>query len=92
MIERNCTDESREVLKKHTELWDGIRNETKTVNGGKKFEYAKDFMEIKFDTDDDLPLNKRLKFPTMAIVFRSAFEENDKFYPHMYLDERLYEL
>ena len=49
-------------------------------------------MEIKFDTDDDLPLNKRLKFPTIAIVFRSAFEENDKFYPHMYLDERLYEL
>ena len=73
MIERNYTDESREVLKKHAELWDGIRNKTKTINGRQKFEYAKDFMEIEFDTDDDFLLNKPLKFPTMAIVFRSVF-------------------
>ena len=56
-------DENREVLEKYTELWDGIKNEIKTINGGKEGEYGKDFMKIKFDIDDDLPLNKPLKLP-----------------------------
>ena len=38
-------------------------------------------MKIKFDTDDDLPLNKQLKFSTITIVDRSVFEEDDKYYP-----------
>ena len=49
-------------------------------------------MKIKFYTDDDLPLNKPLKFPTMTIVVRSVFEEDDKYYLQVYLDECLYEL
>ena len=49
-------------------------------------------MKIKFDSDDDLPLNKQLKFPTMAIVVRSVFEDEGKFYLQVYLDECLFEL
>ena len=59
---------NKEVLTKYTELWDLIKNEIETINGGKAGKYSKDFMKIKFDTDDDLPLNKLLKFPTMTIV------------------------
>ena len=80
-------DENKEVLKKDTELWDGIKNEIETINGGKKSEYAKYFMKTKFDSNDDLPLNKQLKFPTMTIIVRSVFEENGKFYPQIYLYE-----
>ena len=43
-------------------------------------------MKIKFDTDDDLPLNKQLKSPTMTIVVRSIFEEDGKYYRQVYLD------
>ena len=50
------------VLKKYTELWNGIKNEIETINGGKKYIYSKDFMKIKFNMDDNLPLNKPLKF------------------------------
>ena len=49
-------------------------------------------MKIKFDSDDDLPLNKQLKFPTMATVVRSVFEDEGKFYLQVYLDECLFEL
>ena len=49
-------------------------------------------MKIKFDSDDDLPLNKPLKFPTMTIVVRSVFEDKGKYYPQVYLDECLYDL
>ena len=40
-------------------------------------------MKIKFDTDDDLPLNKKLKFPTMTTVIRSVFEEDGRYYPQI---------
>ena len=88
----DSVDENKKVLKKYTELWGGIKNKTEIINGGKTSEYGKDFMKIKFDSDDDLPLNKPLKFPTMTIVVRSVFEDKGKYYPQIYLDECLYDL
>ena len=75
----DSTDENKEVLKKYTELWDGIKNEIETINGGKKGEYGKDFMKIKFNTDDKLPLNKPLKLHLLTIIVRFIFEEEVNF-------------
>ena len=44
-------------------------------------------MKIKFNSDDDLPLNKQLKF-----IVRTAFEEDGKYYLQIFLDECLFEL
>ena len=85
-------DENKEVLKKYIELWDGIKNKTETVNGAKKGEYGKDFMKIKFNTYDNLPLNKPLKLHMLTIIVRCIFEEDGKFYPQLYLDDCLYEV
>ena len=52
------TDQNKEALKKYTEIWDEIKNQMKTINGGKQIEYKKDFMKIRFESDDDLPLVK----------------------------------
>ena len=41
--------------------------------------------------DDDLPLNKPIKFPTLTIISRCVFQEGGKFYPQIYLDKCLYE-
>ena len=49
-------------------------------------------MKIRFDSDDDLPLNKPLKFRVMTIIIKSVFEENGKLYPQLVLDDALYEL
>ena len=49
-------------------------------------------MKIKFNSDDDLPLNKLLKFHIMAIIIRCAFSEDGKLYPQLFLDNTLYEL
>ena len=49
----HSTAENKEVMKKQTELWDGIKNETDTVNRAKKGEYGKDFMKFKLNTDDN---------------------------------------
>ena len=49
-------------------------------------------MKIKFNFDDDLPLNKPLKFNAVTIIVRSVFEKDGKFYPQLYLEDCLYEL
>ena len=49
-------------------------------------------MKIKFNSDDDLPLNKPLKLHSMTIIVRSVFEEDGKLYPQVFLDDTLYEL
>ena len=63
----------------------------KAINCVKLGEYEKDFMKIKLNSDDDLPSNKPLKFHAMAIIIRSVFEENVKYYSPMFLDKCLYE-
>ena len=80
-MELRSTNKNKKVLKMYTELWDGIKNAIETINGSKEGEYGKNFMKIKFDPDDNLPLNKTLKLHNMAIIIRSAFKENGKFYP-----------
>ena len=47
-------------------------------------------MIIKFNSGDDLPLNKTLKLHNLTIVVRSVFEEDGKYYPQVFLDECLY--
>ena len=88
----DSTDENREVLEKYTELWDGIKNESETINGSTEGEYGKDFMKIKFGIDDNLPLNKLLKLCMLTVIVRSVFEEDSKFYQQIYLHGGLDEL
>ena len=37
-----------------------------------------------------LPLNKTIEIPSMAVVVRTVFHENNKYYPQIFLDECLY--
>ena len=76
--------ENKELLKKYADVWDGIKNEIKAINGGKENDYGKDYMKIKFNSDHDLPLNKPLKFHAMTIIIRSVFEEGGKRYPQVF--------
>ena len=55
-------------------------------------QYDKDFVKNKFNSDDDIPLNKQLYFPTITIFIRNIFEKDGKYYPQIFLDECLYEV
>ena len=56
----DSTDENKELLKKYNDVWNGIKNKIEEVTSG-KCDYDKDYIKIKFNSDDDLPLNKPLK-------------------------------
>ena len=88
----DSVDESKEVLKKYTDVSEGIKNKIKAINGGKKNDYGKDYMKIKFNSNDDLPLNKPLKFCLMTIIIRCAFSGDGNFYSQLFLDDTLYKL
>ena len=49
-------------------------------------------MKIKFNSDDNLPLKKPLKFHNIIITIRSVFEEDGKLYSQVFLDSTLYKL
>ena len=87
----DSADENKELLKKYNDVFNGIKDKVKEVCSD-KCDYEKDYMKIKFNSDDDLPLNKPLKFHLMTITIRSVFEEDGKLYPQVFLDDTLYEL
>ena len=87
----DSTDENKELLEKCNDVFNAIRDKIKEINSN-EFDYEKDYMKIKFNSDDDLPLNKPLKFHLMTITIRSVFEEDGKLYPQVFLDDTLYEL
>ena len=85
----DSVDENKEVLKKYADVWDGIKNKIKAVNGDKENDCGKDYMKINFSS---VPLNKPLKFRLMIIIIRCVFSEDGKLYPQLFLDDTLYEL
>ena len=68
-------------------LKDLIRSKTKNSDY-----YDEKNMKIKFNSDDELPPNKTIEIPTMTIVVRAVFHENNKYYPQVFFDEYIYEL
>ena len=80
----DSTDENKEVLKKYNEGWDGTKNKIKAINDNKENDYGKNYIKIKFNSDDDLSLNKPLNFHAMIILVRSVFEEDGKLYTQVF--------
>ena len=79
------------MLKKYSEVWNGIKDCISKINDNEG-QYDKDFVKIKFNSDDDIPLNKQLYFPTITVIIRNIFEKDGKYYPQIFLDECLYEV
>ena len=83
------TDGSKKVLTKFTKLWDKIKHLIEVINEG---EHETDYMKIKFNSNDNLPLSKILKRHMLTVIARSVFEEGSKFYTQVFLGECLYEV
>ena len=85
------SNESKEKIKKYGELWIKIRDFIRSITKDSD-DYDEKYMKIKFKSDDALPLNKTIEIPTIIIVVRAVFHENNKYYPQVFLDECLYKL
>ena len=68
------------MLKIYNDVFNGIRNKIKKISDD-ECDYEKDYMKIKFNLDDDLPLNKALTFHNIIITITSVFKVDGKPYP-----------
>ena len=84
--------ENNEISQKYEDVWNGIKKEIETINGGKKIECGKDFYRIRLESNDNLPRNRPVKLQLLTMIIRCVFSKYDKFYPQLFLDDALYEL
>ena len=78
------TNERKEKLKEYEELLVKIRNLIKSITKNSDH-YDENHMKV--NSDDKLCLNKRTEIPTIAIVVRVIFFENNKYYPQAFPDK-----
>ena len=85
----DSTEKNKELLKKYNDVFNGLIDKIKKIDDD-WLEYTKDYTKIKFNSDDNLPLNKPLKFYQMTITIRCVISEDKKLYPQLFLDGALY--
>ena len=82
-----------DIMQKYQEVFDGIKEIVKKINDySQPIKYDGNYMKIKFNTDDNIPLNKNIYFPTITIIMRSITQKDGKYYPQLFLNECLYEV
>ena len=80
-----------DLTEKCQQVFSGIKSEIETLNSGKELFYEKNYVRIGVNTNDNLPLNKQLKFPTLTIISRCILQKGEKLYPQIHLNKCLYE-
>ena len=86
------SSENGDIMQKYQEVFDGIKKIIKTINDyGQPIKYDDSYIKIKVNTDDNIPLNKIIYFPTITLII-SITKKDDKYYPQFFLDKFLYEV
>ena len=84
-------DKGDSVLKNYDQVFTGIKHHIKNIDNT-DVNYNSDYEKIKFLSDDSLPLDKLIYFPTMIVIIRCVFKQNGIFYLQVYLDDCLYQI
>ena len=87
----DSTDENKELPKKYSDAFNRIMSKVREIDDD-WLQYSKDYMKIRFSSDDNLPLNKPLQFYNLTVTIRCVFSEDNKLYPQVFLDEALHSL
>ena len=87
------SSENGDIMQKYQDVFDGIKEIIEKINDySQPIKYDENYMKIKFNKDDNIPLNKIIYFPTVTIIIRSVTQNDDKYYPQLFLDECLHEV
>ena len=85
--------ENVDTIQNYQEVFDRLKEIIKEINDNSQpIKYDDNYMKIKFNTDDNIPLNKIIYLPTITIIIRGITEKDNKYYSQCFLDECLYEV
>ena len=71
---------AKKKYKIYEELWCKIKDLIGSISISWD-NYGEKYMKIKFNSDDELLVNKMIKIPSTIIAIRAVFHENNKYYP-----------
>ena len=77
------------VYKKLVDIFESIKNEI-IEKIWDALEYDKDYMKIKFESNNIFPTYKDVNIHVATIVIRAIFAKDGKYYPQLFLDDGLY--
>ena len=78
-----------DVYKKLVDILKSIKNKI-TGKTWDTVEYDKDYMKIKFESNNIFPTDKDVNIHLATIVIRAIFAKDGKYYPQLFLDDGLY--
>ena len=85
--------ENGDTIQKYQEVFDRLKEIIKKINDhSQPMKYDDNYMKIKFNTDDNIPLYKIIYLPTIYITIRSITRKDDKYYLQVFLDDCLYQI
>ena len=77
------------MFKKLVDIFVSIKNEI-TEKTRDALKYDKDYMKIKFESNNVFPIDKDVNIYTATIIIRAIFAKDGKYYPQLFLDDGLY--
>ena len=80
-----------EVYEKLMNIFESIKNKI-TEKTWDVVEYDKDYMKIKFESNNIFSADKDVNIHLATIIIRAIFAQDGKYYPQLLLDDGLYEL
>ena len=67
------SSENGDIMQKYQDVFNGIKEIIKKINDyGQPIKYNDNYMKIKFNTNDNIPLNKIIYFRRITIIIRSV--------------------
>ena len=87
------SSENGDIIQKYQEFFDGIKEIIKNINDySYPIKYDENYMKVKFNTNDNIILNKIIYFSTITITIKSVTQKDGKYYPQLFLGDCLYEV
>ena len=81
------TDKNKVMLKNYIELWDEIKEQIELIASDEVTKYSKNFVKMKFKTNDSLPLNKIINIPVCIVIVSSIFKKDNEYHPQVLLHD-----
>ena len=83
--------DNNKVLELYKKIWSEIEKQMKSINSGESIKHKYDFMKIRLDSYDDLPLNKIFCFSVLNILCKSVFQTKNEYYLQIHINKCEYE-
>ena len=77
------------MYKRLVDIFHSIKNKI-TEKTWDALEYDKDYMKMKFESNNIFPTDKDVNIHLSTIVIRAIFDKDSKYYPQLFLDVGLY--